>query len=132
MSLKIYLVEDSPTIRDNLSETLAELAGTVTVGVAEGENEGAGWLLDPLNEWELVVVDLFLREGNGLSLLHSLRNREASQKVVVLSNYATPDIRKRCLALGADAVFDKSTDIEALVEFCLARQRRDSDSAALR
>ena len=131
MSLKIYLVEDSPTIRDNLSETLAELAGTVTVGVADGETQGAEWLLDARNEWELVVVDLFLREGNGLSLLHSLRNRHASQKVVVLSNYATPDIRSRCLALSADAVFDKSTDIEALVEFCLAWQRRDSGSAAL-
>jgi two-component system OmpR family response regulator len=40
--------------------------------------------------------------------------------VVVLSNYATADMRKRCTQLGADAVFDKSNEIDALVDYCLA------------
>ena len=44
----------------------------------------------------------------------------ARQKVVVLSNYATPDMRKRCAQLGADAVFDKSNEIDALVDYCVA------------
>jgi DNA-binding NarL/FixJ family response regulator len=45
-------------------------------------------------------------------------HRRGSQKVVVLSNYATPDIRIRCAQLGADAVFDKSNEIDALVDYC--------------
>ena len=40
--------------------------------------------------------------------------------MVVLSNYATPDMRKRCAQLGADAVFDKSNEIDALVDYRLA------------
>jgi len=36
----------------------------------------------------------------------------------VLSNYATPEVRRSCLALGAAQVFDKSHDIEALVRYC--------------
>ena len=39
--------------------------------------------------------------------------------MVVLSNYATEDMRKRCAQLGADAVFDKSNEIDALVEYCM-------------
>ena len=39
--------------------------------------------------------------------------------MVVLTNYATPDIRVRCHQLGVDAVFDKSNEIEALIDFCL-------------
>lgn len=39
--------------------------------------------------------------------------------MVALSNYATADMRKRCTQLGADAVFDKSGDIDALVEYCV-------------
>ena len=39
--------------------------------------------------------------------------------MVVLSNYATADMRKRCMQLGADAVFDKSNEIDALVDYCL-------------
>ena len=42
------------------------------------------------------------------------------QRVIVLSNYATDDMRRRCFELGADAVFDKSREIDALVDYCLA------------
>lgn len=30
----------------------------------------------------------------------------------------------RCAALGADAVFDKSTELDALIEYCMALQPR--------
>ena len=43
--------------------------------------------------------------------------------MVVLSNYATPDIRMRCAQLGVDAVFDKSNEIDALVDYCMERSR---------
>jgi len=36
----------------------------------------------------------------------------------VLTNYATPDIRLRCTSLGVNAVFDKSNEIDALIDFC--------------
>ena len=52
-------------------------------------------------------------------MLKACRERNPEQKVVVLTNYATPDIRVRCHQLGVDAVFDKSNDIEALIDFCL-------------
>jgi DNA-binding NarL/FixJ family response regulator len=38
--------------------------------------------------------------------------------MVVLSNYATPDVRATCMALGAQQVFDKSTEIDALILYC--------------
>ena len=36
----------------------------------------------------------------------------------MLSNYATPDMRRKCLELGADRVFDKSNEIDALILYC--------------
>ena len=39
------------------------------------------------------------------------------------SNYATPDIRKRCAQFGVDAVFDKSNEIDALIDFCIEQAR---------
>jgi DNA-binding NarL/FixJ family response regulator len=36
----------------------------------------------------------------------------------VLSNYATDAMRARCLSLGADEVFDKSAQIDALIAYC--------------
>ena len=130
-ALRTYLVEDSSTIRDNLIATLEELVGITVLGYADTEQQGSLWLTGKADnageptmarpghsDWDLVIVDLFLKQGCGLGVLQACRQRGPHQKAVVLSNYATPDIRSRCLRLGADAVFDKSRDIDALIDFC--------------
>jgi two-component system, OmpR family, response regulator len=117
--LKTYLVEDNPTIRDNLIATLEELASVNAVGTTDNENDGKDWLLNNPQQWDLAILDLFLKQGSGLGVLAACKNRKPTQKVVVLSNYATADIRQRCAQLGVDAVFDKSNEIDALVEYCL-------------
>lgn len=121
VKLKTYLVEDNPTILENLIATLEELANVDAVGTANTESEGKTWLLSNAHQWDLAILDLFLKEGSGLGVLEACRGRKPGQKVVVLSNYATHDIRQRCANLGVDAVFDKSNEIDALVEFCLAQ-----------
>jgi len=121
VALKTYIVEDNATIRDNLLATLEELAGIETAGTAEAENEGKTWLVTHGDQWDLAIVDLFLKQGSGLGVLEACRNRKPHQKVIVLSNYATADIRQRCVQLGVDAVFDKSNEIEALIDYCIAQ-----------
>ena len=119
MRLNTYIVEDNPTIRENLIATLEELASVKTVGTSDNENDGKSWLLDNPLAWDLAIVDLFLKQGSGLGVLAACRDRNPTQKIVVLSNYATADIRKRCAQLGVDAVFDKSNEIDALVDYCI-------------
>jgi len=120
VELRTYIVEDNATIRENLIETLAELAGVRSLGWAEAEGAARAWLADHRSGWDLAIVDLFLKQGSGLGVLEACQDRSRDQRVVVLSNYATPDMRKRCAELGADAVFDKSNEIDALVDYCLA------------
>jgi DNA-binding NarL/FixJ family response regulator len=117
VTTRTYFVEDNATIRDNLVATLRELAQVEPLGYAETESAALEWLALHA-DWQLLVVDLWLRQGSGLGVLRASRQRQPHQRVVVLSNYATPDMRKRCAELGADAVFDKSNEIEALVDYC--------------
>jgi DNA-binding NarL/FixJ family response regulator len=117
--LKTFIVEDNATIRENLIDTLEELTCVQAVGTAETELEGRQWLTQNTNLWNLAIVDLFLQQGTGLGVLEACQGRHANQKVIVLSNYATADIRLRCAQLGVDAVFDKSNEIDALVTYCL-------------
>ena len=121
MKLKTYIVEDNATIRENLIAALEELTDVQSVGVAETEEEGASWLTANASQWDLAIVDLFLRHGSGLGVLAACRERLPHQHMVVLSNYATPDVRQRCAQLGVDAVFDKSNEIDALIDYCTAR-----------
>jgi len=119
VDLRTYIVEDNATIRENLIGTLEELASIEALGWAETENEAKSWLAQHEGRWDLAIVDLFLKQGSGLGVLEACRARAPGRRVVVLSNYATADMRKRCLQLGADAVFDKSNEIDALVEYCI-------------
>jgi DNA-binding response OmpR family regulator len=121
VALRIYIVEDNAVIRDNLAATLIELTGAVVCGSTDGEISANKWLGEHPNDWDLLIVDIFLKQGNGLGVITSNRNRTTDQKLIVLTNYASPEIRAQCLKLGADQVFDKSHDIENLVAFCLAQ-----------
>lgn len=119
--LKAFVVEDNATIRENLIGTLEELTCVRVHGTSATEDEAIAWLNEPANDWELVIVDLFLRSGSGMRLAQRIVRRRPGQKIVVFSNYVNASVRKRCAQLGVDAVFDKSTEIDALVDYC-ARQ----------
>lgn len=119
-TLNTFIVEDNETIRDNLVATLHELTTIRAVGFATSEDEASDWLREHAGQWQLAIVDLFLKQGSGLGVVKACLARKPSQRVVVLSNYATLDVRERCAALGVDAVFDKSNEIDALVDYCIA------------
>jgi DNA-binding NarL/FixJ family response regulator len=118
--VRTYLVEDNHVIVANLKATLQELADVVVVGCGTEADTASQWLRSNAQDWDLAIVDLFLLEGNGFDVLAAVLDRHARQRVIVATNYATAEMRRQCKALGADAVFDKSTEIDALVAYCLA------------
>ena len=118
-TLITYLVEDHTTVLDNLIETLREIADVKVTAHAATQAEASRWLDLHNGTWHLAIVDLFLKQGSGLGVLAGGRNREPYQKIVVLTNYATAEIRLRSAALGADAVFDKSTELDELIAYCI-------------
>lgn len=118
-TLQTFIIEDSPVIRDSLVDTLQELGPITVVGVAEDEATAVSWLTTEGRVFDLVIVDLFLRSGSGLGVIRAMRDARREHKLVVLSNYASPEMRHTCLGLGADRVFDKSTEIEALLHYCV-------------
>ncbi len=131
-NLRTYIVEDSAVIRENLVATLEELVPVTVVGFAEDEATAVDWLRQPGNDCQLGIVDIFLKKGSGLGVLQALRSSDKKLKLVVLSNYATPDMRRKCIELGADKVFDKSNEIDALIRYCerLAAGRPDGPDSA--
>jgi two-component system, OmpR family, response regulator len=100
-----------------LTSTLQETTRVKIVGTADTESAGIELLGRP-GTWQLAIVDLFLKQGSGLNVVASCSNRHPNQKVIVLTNYATAHVRKQCLELRADEVFDKSTELDNLIEYC--------------
>src|SRR5665647_3806771 len=90
-TLITYLVEDNATVLENLIEALREIADVKVTAHSATQAEASRWLDMHVGAWHLAIVDLFLKEGSGLGVLAGCRNREAYQKVVVLTNYHTPE-----------------------------------------
>lgn len=126
MALSVFLVEDNPKIRENLIPALADLGAASVMATAESEDEAIGWLARHKGEWDLAVVDFFLQRGTGLGVVKWCEGREPNQRVAVLTNYATEATRDACKAAGANAVFDKSTELEEFFDYCLHDRRAPS------
>jgi DNA-binding NarL/FixJ family response regulator len=117
-TLRTFIVEDNPVILNNLIATLEELSDVHVVGSVGTEREAVSELQRRQGQVDLVIVDVFLTSGSGLGVLRSTQDMKLQARRVVLSNYATPDMRRRCLELGADRVFDKSSELEELIAYC--------------
>ena len=121
--LRIFLVEDSNSVRDRLTELLNVPGEYEVVGHAENEAESVAELLRrPVVD--VAIVDLNLRKGSGLGVIASVRARypHSPPLIVVLTNYAFPEYEVASRARGADFFFDKSTQFGA-VKALLAEMR---------
>lgn len=130
MAVKAFVVEDNASIRDSLIEALAELAGIETTGTARNQNEAVAWLTDAAHPWDIAIIDLVLEPGggSGFGVLRALQQRRPGQQMVVLTGTANAEVRRQCEALGADGVFDKAMETEALLDHCMAYARNAKPS----
>lgn len=116
--VRAFIVEDSAIILESLTASLEELTPVRVIGSASGEVAAMRELNQLDGEVDLVIIDVFLKQGSGLGVLRNLADGRLSAKRVILTNYATSDMRERCGALGAHRVFDKSCDLDDLMAYC--------------
>ncbi|HYE39702.1 MAG TPA: response regulator [Ramlibacter sp.] len=125
MPLKAFIVEDQPSVRDSLVEALAEIGGIESAGWAADEKSATAWLRDPAHHWDIAIVDLVLEPGggSGFGVLQALRGRPVTRKLVVLSGTTNPQVRRHCEEMGADGVFDKAMETDAMLDYCVKLAR---------
>jgi DNA-binding NarL/FixJ family response regulator len=114
--LRVVIVEDSAIIRARLAESLLEIPNVELVGQVETEGDALAVLRQ--QRWDVAVLDLQLKTGTGLGVLKGLGStlRPPNAKIIVFTNYAFPQYRERCMALGADFFFDKSREFHRVRE----------------
>ena len=127
--LKTFIVEDSQIILEGLIAALEEFGAVSVVGTAVDEPTAVAWLQQPDHACDLLIIDIFLKAGSGIGVLKTASGSSSVGKSVVLTNYATPDMRRTCSELGADRVFDKSGELEELMGYC-ARLANGDDTTA--
>lgn len=113
--MNILFIEDDPMNRRVVSDML-DVAGAVMTGAESAE---IGLKLIDENDYNIVLLDLRMPGMDGFEALERIRGRgdaKAQLPVIVVTADIAPDLRDRCLALGADEVMFKPVAMDSLFD----------------
>jgi DNA-binding NarL/FixJ family response regulator len=110
--LRVFICDDSATVRERLVIMALELPAVDMVGLADD----APGSLDAIRQArpDVVILDIRMPGGNGIDLLRQLKASPPSPKVIMLTNFAYAQYRKKCQEAGADYFLDKSTEFDQI------------------
>jgi len=111
-AIRVFLVEDSKVIRERLLSLLQGLPGVDIVGDSDTAADAIRGITDLAPD--VVVLDIKLKNGSGMGVLRTIKQRPAQVTMIILTNYATDEYRKKCLEAGADHFLDKTNEFERL------------------
>lgn len=121
--LRLFVAEDSSLIRQRLRAMLGTVEGVEWVGEADSPDEALAGIAT--SHADVAIVDLGLRNGNGLTILQAMRGTPTV--TIVLSNLANAPVRRQCLAAGAACVLDKTSEFVRLPETLRTLHARRAD-----
>jgi DNA-binding NarL/FixJ family response regulator len=110
----VFIAEDSAEVRRYLVELVEDVEGARVVGEAESANDAVRGILRM--QPDCVVLDFQLIGGTGLDVLRAVHPQAPRIAFIVLTNFATPQYRRACLAAGARCFFDKSREFTRVRE----------------
>lgn len=110
----VFIVDDSPVVRERLVTMISELPNVEIVGQADIAFEA----IDSIRQLRptFVVLDISMPGGSGMYVLETIKRERPGPTVIMLTNFAHDPYRRKCLQLGADYFFDKSTEFERVTE----------------
>jgi len=108
----VFIVDDSPVVRDRLVQLIDEVPQVEVVGEADIAFEAIQSIrrLRP----QVVVLDISMPGGSGMYVLETIKKERPQPIVIMLTNFATDQYRRKCRQLGADYFFDKSSEFEQI------------------
>jgi DNA-binding NarL/FixJ family response regulator len=110
----VFIVEDSVPVRARLVELIGDIDGVNVVGEAATPIAAVSGILRTHPQY--VVLDFQLDGGTGMEVLRTIRPQLPETVFIVLTNYSQPQFRQTCMAAGATAFLDKSTEFAKVKE----------------
>lgn len=120
--MKILVIEDEPQLLCNIKESLEK--EKFLVETASDYHEAIDKLF--IYEYDCILLDIMLPNGNGLQILSQLKAEEKSENVIIISAKDSLDDKLKGLELGADDYLTKPfhlAELNARVKAVLRRQK---------
>ncbi len=122
--MKILLIEDEPEMIGLLKQFLQD-EGYV-VEIADTFNSGLNKII--AYEYDCILLDIMLPDGNGLELLRHLKTINKADSVIIISAKDSLDDKVKGLDLGADDYLTKPfhiVELNARIKSVIRRNKAD-------
>lgn len=112
--LHLFLVEDSMVLRELLLESIADIPGISVNGFSDAEDDAFEKM--SAAPCDIVIVDIQLKQGNGISLLRRLAAQPSKSTLIniILSNNVGTAYRRVVDEFEVCFFFDKTTEYSQL------------------
>ncbi|MBQ0152312.1 MAG: response regulator transcription factor [Chryseobacterium sp.] len=125
--MKILLVEDEPEIRTVVQKFLE--AERYLVETAENYQLGLEKIIS--YEYDCILLDIMLPDGNGMDLLREIKNSHKKDPVIILSANDSVDDKVNGLEIGADDYLAKPfhlAELLARIKSVIRRKHQDGEN----
>ena len=112
--MKILIVDDSRILRKRIIGMISDIPGVEICGEAGSSTEAIKLLNE--NNPEVIVLDIRMPDGSGIEVLKDIQKQQTSVTTIILTNYPLVQYREKCMELGANYFFDKSSDIDKMAD----------------
>jgi two-component system nitrate/nitrite response regulator NarL len=110
----VLIIDDHLVVRTALRALLEKQPGMVVVGEASNKNEAVA--LASREQPEIVVLDLCLKEENGLDLIPELLAAAEESKIIILTGVTDPEEHQKAIRQGAMGVVSKEVSADLLIK----------------
>ena len=124
--MKILVVEDEPSLRELIQRSLEK--ERYVVEVAADFNSALCKIED--YDYDCVLLDIMLPDGNGLNLLERLKAMHKRENVIIISAKDSLEDKVLGLELGADDYLPKPfhlAELNARIKSVIRRQHHDGE-----
>ena len=122
--MKILVIEDEPEMKGLIKQFLED--ENYVVEVASDFHTGLDKIVS--HDYDCILLDIMLPDGNGLELLQELKNLEKADSVIIISAKDSLDDKIKGLNLGADDYLTKPfhiAELNARIKSVIRRKKTD-------
>ncbi|MEM6722213.1 MAG: response regulator transcription factor [Bacteroidota bacterium] len=112
---KLAIVEDDTMVAQLLKNHIERCSDIQVLYVANNGNEFFERLANSTKIPEVVLLDLRMKNGNGLEVLEKLQIAKSAMKTIVMSSHYDPSYLGQMLKLGCSAFLPKELDPDELI-----------------
>ena len=109
LSVTVLIADDSSLMQERLKALLETMPG-ISVISQVGDVDAAEAAIEQLHP-TVVIMYLHL-PGNSLKALERIKSEPEAPIIIIFTAFSTSFHRQKCLALGADYFFDKTSDLK--------------------